>query len=432
MFKKTILAIIIGALCASTLVGCGAKTSTDSATATKTPIKEVSLKFMGYKAGKEQGAIPDVITKYQAANPNIKVEYEGISDSSNYTDVLKARLASGGAADLFMVHNKQEAVTFSTGNYLSDLSSESWVSNMNTKLKDINVINDKTYMLPLEMSGVCLIANKDLLAKNSIANPTNWNEFMDACAKLKAVNATPLLLAMKTGWPALVYGMFADGDISLTQPKLGADLVSGKIKASDVYLPYMKKFQMVIDKGYTNGELSLGMEFDNQGITEFVKGNAGFYIGGTWMIPQLKTANANFNFDMIPFPINESGTSNAYIFPGANIAINAKSKNLDEAKKFLKFWSEDANGQLYTKSQAAFSPMKGGTSSDAPEVKIYGAAVSKGSTVFGWNGQGDVNIDRDVVLTKWGEMAVSKKAGNISELGKQLNDAVTKGVALKK
>lgn len=98
MRKKKMAAGIAALTAAAMLFGGSVAPQTVKAEAEE----EVTLRFLGWKTGKEEGAIPDIIKAFEEANPGVTVEYEAIPTSNNYQDVLNARLSTGECADVFM------------------------------------------------------------------------------------------------------------------------------------------------------------------------------------------------------------------------------------------------------------------------------------------------------------------------------------------
>ena len=54
--------------------------------------EEVTLRFLGWKTGKEEGALPEIIEGFEKENPGVKIEYEAIPTTNNYNDVLNTSL----------------------------------------------------------------------------------------------------------------------------------------------------------------------------------------------------------------------------------------------------------------------------------------------------------------------------------------------------
>lgn len=394
MYKKILSIAITAVMLISLLLsGCVSKqteqTTQKSATETKkveqaTPAptsetKPSNLLFMGFKSGNEAGSLPKTLEDFMKKNPNIKVEYEFIGAASGYYDALKARLAANEKVDVFMSVPAWTQLYVDAG-YAMDLNSQSFAGKLLDSLKAHVSVNGKLYGFPTLTNGLGLFVNKKILNDNSLKTPTNWTEFMQACKKLKEANILPMTMGNKDGWSG---NIFVDGAMlcaNKDNKTLGADLFASKVKFADVYLPAMKKLQLLIDSGYVNAEESLGLQWNQQTFTDFINGKAAFMIGGTWQVAQASAANKNLDFEFVPVPTNESGAPTAYILAGIALYVNSKTNEPDASLKFLNYFADkDVLGE-WTKSQASFTTIKGGISTEEPRLRIFADTVAAGNT----------------------------------------------------
>ena len=83
--------------------------------------EEVTLRFLGWKTGKEEGALPEIIEGFEKENPGVKIEYEAIPTTNNYNDVLNTRLSTGEGSDIYMVSDSMLRSCVKNG-YAEDIS----------------------------------------------------------------------------------------------------------------------------------------------------------------------------------------------------------------------------------------------------------------------------------------------------------------------
>lgn len=447
MLKKSLKACIGVTLALSiVLTGCGGSSnvgkesdvkSGEKTAATETTVAEtkraepVKLKFLGFKTGKEEGAIPELIKKFESENQNVTVEYEGIPTTGGYDDVLKTRLAAGDEMDVFMSQIAYKKL-FADANYIMDLSDQKWVGNLTDTMKKHVDIDGKSYCFPIETAGLGMFANMTLLEKNGLSLPANFNEMLEVCEKLKNAKATPFILGNKTGWSgAIILNNGVSATFFNEDEELPKNIAEGKANISEVYMPMLKKYMTLVDKGYINADSCLGMEFNDQAVTEYAKGNSAFLIGGTWMISQIKDARKEDKFVFAPIPVQDEGAAKAFLLPGGALFVNSKTKNTELCKQFVDFWAQDDNLSIYLKSQGSYTTLKGGKSTDEPEAKPFADAIAANQTCIDPQYPNGFNPDTWTPLTKGVQLMAIKKS-DPEKVGQQMDEAVKKSIALSK
>ena len=115
--KKRVLSIFLAGLMVVGLVGCSGGSS-DSSDGGKEE-KKVTLRYVSWMTGGEDKAI---IEKFMEENPDINVEIEAL-DGTNYDKLLKTRLTSGDAPDVFLIQPNQYE-KFAKEGFLMDVSDQ--------------------------------------------------------------------------------------------------------------------------------------------------------------------------------------------------------------------------------------------------------------------------------------------------------------------
>lgn len=438
MKKKKISTVVAVAMSAVMLFsGCGGTSSSKSTSAgdttsggskqestatTEKNEKEVTLRFLGWKTGKEEGAIPEILKAFEAANPGVTVEYEAIPTSNNYQDVLSARLSTGECADVFMA-SESMLRGFAQNGYVEDLSNVAFVGEFQDNLVKMLTKEEELVGIPIEEAGLGMIVNMDVLKSAGVNElPQTWSELLDTCEKIKANGQTPFIMGNKTGWSGAIlmnYGITTkykdyDNDIYFK-------IQDKKSKMSEMYTEFLGKYAQLEQKGYTNGKDSLGMEFNEGAVVEFAKGESGFLVAGTWMIQEVAKAMEGTETVFAPIPVQEEGPLTAQCLMSTALAVNKDAENKELAIKFIQFWSDDANLKLYIESQNAFSPLQGGTSLSLPEAKPFAEAVAANNMTVGMKVPSDFSVDEWTFITKaaqfltLGDATPEELAGQIDE-----------------
>lgn len=390
--------------------------------------KPVTLKFLGFKTGGELGAVPEILDEFEKRNSGIKIDYEAIPSTAGYDDSLKARLAAGENLDVFMSHWTYTK-DFAEMGYIEDFANEPWVDKISDLLIPLISYKGKVYSFPIEISGIGMYANLDILSRHGIQVPENWNELVAACEKLKNVHEVPFVMGNKSGYSAAL--MLRGGEMYYADVRenLGQDIVAGRVKSSEVVLPVIKKYEHMVKNKYFDGKASLGMEQGDVALAEFVKGNGAFFLGGSWDLTKMRELDRDFNTMFCPMPMQDSGMAKATIFPGVMLFASSTSKNRELVKNFIGFWSDDHVLSRYVKSQNAYTPLKGGSGTDEPELKLFTDAFKSRHTML-----------FDVLgIDEFGDWQELKNAGQSIILGKSAADVckeidmqVEKTVALKR
>lgn len=452
MNQKKVGKFMAAALTAAmVLSGCGSKPANNASTGSSqapaeskqeeskqqtTPsseekVEEVTLKFLGWKTGKEEGAIPDIIKAFEEANPGVTVEYEAIPTSNNYQDVLNARLSTGECADVFMA-SESMLRGFAQNGYVEDLSKVEFVDPFQDNLVKMLTKEDVLTAIPIEEAGLGMIVNMDVLKAAGVdALPQTWPELLDTCEKIKSNGQTPFIMGNKTGWSGAIlmnYGITTkykdyDNDIYFK-------VQNQEVKMSEVYMEFMEKYSELEEKGYTNGKESLGMEFNEGAVAEFAKGESAFLVAGTWMIQEVAQALEGTETVFAPIPVQDEGPLTAQCSLSTALAVNKDAEQKDLAIKFVQFWSDDDNLKLYVESQNAFSPLQGGTSLSLAEAKPFADAVAANNMTVGMKMPSDFTVDEWTFMTKAAQFITLGDAA-AEELGKQIDEEFDKTQLLK-
>lgn len=401
--KKNLSLLFTVGLLAAVLAGCSQKTEAPAAGDTAAPKTEaqgesrkdsgaettgagaaktepVELKVFGFKTGAEEGAIPDLIDRFNAENPDIHVVYEGISNAGGYQDVLTARLASGQGDDVFFANPNYLAQLQEAG-YTEDLSGMPVVANYSGLVKDLLTINGTVPGLGMEVAVFGLFSNMDLLNEVGIQKaPATYDEFLADCEILKNAGKTPIVAGAKDGTGVAVLSLAKSMDPVYEAPdKMDqiSKINSGEQPLGDVMKPGFELVSDLIKKGYLDGSKALVYAAGQDDIAEFAKGNTGFMPGGSWFISGIQAAAPNMKMELGGIPV-EDKDSLILINAGVRVCINSASQKKDVAKKFVEFFTSTDSMNAYVASQNSFNPCTNGKSVEsdvmAPAAERLAAA----------------------------------------------------------
>jgi len=300
----------------------------------KKATKPVNLTYWGLWEEKE--VFEPLIAQYQKNNPYIKINYQKMSPQ-DYREKLLVRTQNGQGPDIFRFHNTwiPEIKQILSPLPQSIMSNEEFEKTFyKIHQKDLK-IGDKYYGLPLEIDGLVLICNMDLLKKAGIDSlPTTWDELTEMVPKLtvKDPSGNILTAGIALGLASNVEH-FSDifalmlyqngGDIK----KLDSDEAAGALET------YRK---------FAEGENAFWSESLPNSITAFIQEKVAIIFAPSWEILVIKATNPEINLKVLPVP-SLPGAKPVAIANYWVEGVSKASPNQLEAWKFLRFLVEKEN-----------------------------------------------------------------------------------------
>ena len=187
--------------------------------------------------------------------------------------------------------------------------------------------------VPLDMQHYNGFYNKDLFAKAGITSfPTNWTEFMDACAKLKAAGILPM--AYGPGGQALNAGFYPYYDLSYMMMYLPVGdwkkLYSGETPWTDpAIVAQLTKWASLKSSGYTNPDVLNG-----DSVAMFEAGKAAMTLEGSWDFKEFHDKLGDKVGVFVP-PFTDTQAKGVVEFPGNGFGVTSYSQHKAEAAAFL-------------------------------------------------------------------------------------------------
>jgi ABC-type glycerol-3-phosphate transport system substrate-binding protein len=217
--RKPIMLLVMSIALAIGLVGC--KPSVQEP-------QKVTLKvFMTFPRFQTQfeAYFEQFRVKYlEEKNIDVTIELE-MPNSDQAAQILKARLSSNDAPDLFTLHAIADIPSFYEAGYLSDLSDQPFADDLLENVKDIVTYDGKVVALPLESLAWGYLYNKDIFADLGLTPPDTIAEMQNVVDVLKANDKTPFLLAFQESWiPQLMTALAIGGVVTNENPTFVDDM----------------------------------------------------------------------------------------------------------------------------------------------------------------------------------------------------------------
>jgi multiple sugar transport system substrate-binding protein len=296
-------------------------------------LAQTTVKYMTFSAAPDYiEELDATIAAFEAAHPDIKIEYETQAFGDYFTK-LQTVIAAGQAPDAFEL-NYENFVSFASKGALADLNPLIAAdTGFSTGIYNPTALaafaqDDKQYGLVESFSNVVLFYNKDLFDKAGVAYPTadwTWTEELDAAQKL-------------TDSANGVWGDFAPiqfWEFYKTIAQNGGSMFNADKTEVTLDSPAnVETLQWMVDKVATYHVTPTDAEMAGQGDGDLFKaGKIAMLRTGIWMFGDF-SANAPFNWDIALEP---GKTNKAHHFFANGVAVSATSANQQAAYEWLKF-----------------------------------------------------------------------------------------------
>lgn len=297
----------------------------------------------------DEANVQSIINDYQTKNPKVKIKYVKQS-KEDYRERLTNALAKGTGPDIFRFHNtwlpmfKLELDKMPPSTYTaSDYANTFYPVVVSDLTNGTSLVG-----IPLEYDGLTLFVNEDIFEKSGKAIPTTWNDLRQTARELtiKDENGTITQSGVALGrtenvdhWPEILGLMMLQNGVDLTNP-------AGKL-AEDA-LEFYTIFSSV--DGVWDATLP-------SSTVAFAAGKVAMYFGPSWRAFEIRLQNPNLKFKTVPVPQLPKTSANE---PDVNYAsywvegVWTKSKNKNEAWKFLKYLSEKETLQNFYQNASKY------------------------------------------------------------------------------
>lgn len=414
--KKALAMLLVTAMTAATLAGCGAKTddkstTTDSTTTestdktTTTPetteptepeakVEEQVLKVAAFEGGYGSDVWKEVVAAFEASHEGVTVE---LTIDKKIEDVISPSMKAGDYPDVVHLATGREAALTETLTKEKALLPLTDVLEMNVPGEDVKV-KDKivpgfldtlatnpygdgvTYYAPMFYSPCGLFYNAGLLEEKGWEVPTTWDEMWALGDKAKA-EGIALFTYPTTGYfDAFMYALLSSAG--------GADFFNSAMTYEDGIWesPEAAKVFEIIAKlaEYTEGTTVANANNDNFTKNQqlILDNKAIFCPNGTWLPGEMKDApradGFEWGFTAVP-SVNAGGAPVSFCW-FEQMWIPAKAENVDMAKEFVAYMYSDEAAQIFAKGETpAIQPITGVSDSLEGDNKLFYSIYDNGA-----------------------------------------------------
>lgn len=231
LMKKVVILVVALAICLGLIFWqFGAVIFQD-----RNKISEITV----WSFAEDEAIFRAIANTYLTTHPKLKINVLRQS-TVNYQARLSAQLKAGVGPDIFPLHSAWVSMD------LDDLAPAPAnlfpISEINKSyypvIKELLVTSDKLYALPLEMDGLVLLYNEEIIKGANVVVPKTWGEFLEAARKVTVRDSAGQVVtsgaAMGTTtnvdyWPEILELLFfqqPNGDIKNPANRDGAEVLT--------------------------------------------------------------------------------------------------------------------------------------------------------------------------------------------------------------
>lgn len=285
------------------------------------------------------------IEPFEAANPNIKINFEVIPD---ITTVIKVQLAAGTGPDVFSADNVDIMEYWNSGTVASwdKYLEQGYFADVFDWAKDACQMEGQLAAIPMSYEGMMLWYNEDMMQQHGWSFPTNLEEYEQICADALAADIVPIAHGCNNSKGRNAY-MHIMGDYlnAYAGPEAFKAWMSGEVDYTDPRIT--GAFQLFVDhwnNGWVNEKQTVSLDM-NSALALWYQQMALFQVQGSWYVGSINSTEIDFNYSMGYFPSLKEGIEpNMNIGIGEVVMMNKDAAHPDEAAMFFNsIYTDEAN-----------------------------------------------------------------------------------------
>lgn len=337
--KRLGLCVVLAA--AFLLAGCG--TSLGQTAVSQAQEQPVTLTWMMPQTH-YRGFVKDLLEKFEAEYPSIRIEVQVIPDNQ-WTTLVKTKTAVGETPDMIRI-DRELIVDIGPEHFVEFGSEQPWYSRVLPEQLENKKIDGKLYGLPVgSTSSLGLIYNRQLFEQYGISLPSNFEELCQVCEEFKAEGITPLYASDKDSWTTQIAFNVAFSQVA--SPETWEQLQDGSLRWSDVpeFEQALEDIASLRTRGYTNPDY-LTTSYESA-VNAMARGEVAMFVSGQFFVNDVQVINPDADLMMVPLPYQKDILT---IVQGpGQISVFRDSPNREQAEIFLNWFSQAENMDVFNK-----------------------------------------------------------------------------------
>ena len=347
-FKNKKFIIIIAIVLFLLLAGIGSYLLLSKIKDNNNNVKNVELVYWGL--WEPSSVMQPLIDEYESTHPGVNILYSQQTfsnyESRIFTRLQQASSSTEPAPDIFRIHNTWVPKYYS---YLSPLPANVMTRDQYseafypTALSDFTAKDDKLYAIPLEIDGLVLFYNKQLLSDAGFSEPpTDWDSLADLAHKLTKKDSsgeiTQAGLAIGTSRNIL----HASEILSFLLLQEGVEIIDST--RTNVTLNTTKVESVLnVYTGFATGKQAVWSSDLRYDLEMFYSGKLGMMIAPSWRAFDIILSSPTIEFGMATLPQLEANQEKVYYSTYWGDAVNKSSDNTEAAWDFINFLAQKEN-----------------------------------------------------------------------------------------
>lgn len=270
-----------------------------------------------------------VIADFEKANPDYDVQYVQ-QNHQQYRERLQAEIAKGTGPDVFRFHGSWVPMLQNELSPLPEkiMSKEEFSQTFYPSAVQALTSKDQLVGIPFMYEGLGLYYNKDIFTIANLTPPKNWEEMKNVSSLLTIRSGNRITRGGAALGTATNVEHFPE-IVALLMLQNGADPINPTtpeaIEALRFYTDFAEKLN-VWDTTLPNATVA------------FAKGDVAMMIAPSWRAHEVKAANANLQFDIVPVPQLPDKSKVSWASFWAE-GVSEKSKDKEAAWKLVEYIS---------------------------------------------------------------------------------------------
>ncbi|UAJ79510.1 carbohydrate ABC transporter substrate-binding protein [Leifsonia sp. ZF2019] len=339
-------------------------------------------------SGTESQVIDPTVKAFEKANPGVTVKTNIIA-STDLTQTLQTQLTAGTAPDIFLTAppGSQGAVPdLAKAGYLAPLDDLPWAGAATAPAKAAMTYDGKVYGITPNFTSIGAIYNTDSLSAAGLTAPRTWSELLSFCAAAKAKGKVAFGLGLQEGWTTFLIPRALLATLIPDPDKWNSELSDGTFDYADSpqWKEALEKQDEMTKAGCFNDSPN-GTSIDNTVLPGVINGD---YLGTVSVSAHIgvmeSKATGTLHLVTTPLPATDDAAAQKFeILPGSGLSINAASKNLALAKKFLTLWSSEKSLDSIAAASGTIPSIASDSFAPPASLKELAAAAADGHTIAG-------------------------------------------------
>lgn len=351
-----------------TVNGFTQENSAPAVPAESAKVKEITL-WHFWTEDKARDVLGTLILQFEQAHPDIKVKMQELYWDTGHNKISTA----------FDTHTEPDVIDLG-----SDLTLEFITRGVLLEItKDVAPIwnsyrartsvtyNRKIYGLPWVLDTRVLFCNTDLMKQAGLDPnklPQTWDDLKKCAEKVNKIGGEIYGIGVNGSDPNVLYKkilpfMWSNGGQVLNETGETCILDSKENLIAVNYYINLRNYGLVgkqkeLDQAFKDGKL-------------------GFWISGSWLVPNIKQDNPKLNYKvtMIPFPRKSQGSGSSFA-GGEYLVISKKTKYPKECLELIKYLTNETNSLYFTQTLEKYTPGVKISANDKyfdthPEAKVF-------------------------------------------------------------